>query len=76
MKACVTPQRFQELYNRFQNQYTNEGPVIVTYYPENLICHIHMMFHDVCWTTRIERENANKFLSLFQSPIELSEQLN
>jgi hypothetical protein len=71
MKAHVTPQKFQELFNRFNNTYGDSLPPIVSYYRENDVVNVYMQFANVCWTTFVGVENASKYLSIFQTPIEL-----
>jgi len=70
-KAMVTPNQFQKLYDRFRNTYGDSLPPIVMYYQENAEVHVYMKFADICWKTKIEVENASKYLSMFQEPIKL-----
>jgi hypothetical protein len=70
--AQVTPGQFGNLYNRFQKTYTQaDGPVIVMYYKINAIVEVYMKFSGICWMTKIEAEDANKFLQMFDQPVQL-----
>ncbi len=72
MKGLVSNAKFQELFNRFQNEYSNSGnPVVVMYFRENKIIKIYMNVHNFCWYTRIGVEDGAKFLSIFTNPVEI-----
>lgn len=72
MKVSISNAKFQELHNRFQNSAGNaEGPVLVLYYRINDIVCAYMKFSGVCWKTELSVENAGKYLSMFNAPIEV-----
>lgn len=73
-KAVVTTSKFQALYTRFQNSYGNaEGPVIVMYHRMNNVVCVYMHFAHTCWKTSIDVTEANKYLQMFNDPVELIE---
>lgn len=75
--AKLTPQKFQECYNRFQNTYGNaEGPVVVMYFRLNDKVCVYMKYVGITWKTEIGYEDASKYLQIFNSPIQLTEQLD